>query len=159
MKRALISLSLIALAIIACRTDPALPTIKPLDLNAYGIPMVIQAPDSTVVVVKNYQFMRDITIRKGVDFDIQLFEFASSKADAAGEKLHQLASVREDPFFRDIIREDDHGFIYSKQLDSLTIDYDFRKVKFFGERELVFQTGIAGSFTLDQVTRMYKSIP
>jgi hypothetical protein len=120
--------------------------------------MIILAPDSTLVLEKDYKFMRDITIRKAPEFDIQVFELISTTADAAGEKFHQLESVRQDPFFKEIIKEDDYGFIFSKHLDSLTVDYDFRLIKLFGEKELIFQTGLAGSFTLEQVERMYKAI-
>jgi hypothetical protein len=69
-----------------------------------------------------------------------------------------LASVREDPFFKEIITEDDRGFIYSKQLDSLTLDYDFRFVKIMDSTELIFQTGLIGTFSLEDVKWMYKSI-
>ena len=156
MKWALTPAFLLFLFLPACNRDPA--SLRPLDLNPYGIPMVIRAPDSTVVLEKNYSFMRDITIRKAPDFDIQVFELVSTTADAAGEKFHQLESVKQDPFFKEIIKEDDYGFIFSKHLDSLTVDYDFRLIKLFGEKELIFQTGLSGSFTLDEVKRMYKAI-
>jgi hypothetical protein len=120
--------------------------------------MTIQAPDSTVVLEKDYKFMRDITLRKAPDFDIQLFELTAASEDAAGEKFHQLESVRQDPYFRQVVQEDEYGFIFSKYLDSLTIDYDFRVVKMIGEKELIFQTGLAGSFNLEQVKRMYDAV-
>ncbi|HJW31644.1 MAG TPA: hypothetical protein VJ508_20625 [Saprospiraceae bacterium] len=120
--------------------------------------MVIQAPDSAQVLEKDYKFMRDLTIRKGRDFDLQIFELNASSQDAAGEKLHQLTSVREDPFFKEVVREDEHGFIYSKRLDSTTVDYDFRYIKLLGEKELIFQTGLTGTFNLDEVTSMYNAV-
>ena len=156
MKWALTPTCLLLLCLPACDQDSG--ALKPLDLNPYGIPMIILAPDSTTVLEKDYKFMRDITIRKAPDFDIQVFELISTTADAAGEKFHQLESVRQDPFFKEIVKEDDYGFIFSKNLDSLTVDYDFRLIKLFGEKELIFQTGLAGSFNLKQVKRMYKAI-
>jgi len=156
MKWALTPAFLLILCLAACNQDPT--SLRPLDLNPYGIPMIIQAPDSTLVLEKDYKFMRDITIRKAPNFDIQVFELISTTADAAGEKFHQLESVKQDPFFKEIIKEDDYGFIFSKHLDSLTVDYDFRLIKLFGEKELIFQTGLAGSFNLEQVKRMYKAI-
>ncbi len=147
------------LTFIGCHQEPpAVSTLKPLDLHAYGIPMVILAPDSTMVLEKDYQFMRDMIFRREPDFDIQLFELTSDATDASGEKMHQLTSVRKDPFFRELIRDEDHGFIFSKNLDSLNVDYDFRFIKLFGDKELIFQTGLARSFTLDQVTKMYQAI-
>jgi hypothetical protein len=156
MKWALTPAFLLLLLLSACHQDTV--SLRPLDLNQYGIPMIILAPDSAVVLEKDYKFMRDITIRKAPEYDLQVFELTSTTADAAGEKFHQLASVRQDPFFKEIVREDDYGFIFSKHLDSLTVDYDFRLIKLFGEKELIFQTGLAGSYSLEQVKRMYKAI-
>jgi hypothetical protein len=38
-----------------------------------------------------------------------------------------------------VIQEDEYGFIFSKYLDSLTVDYDFRVVKLLGDKELIFK--------------------
>jgi hypothetical protein len=156
MKWAIIPAFLILLGLPGCHKDPV--SLRPLDLHQYNIPMIILAPDSAVVLEKDYKFMRDITIRKAPDFDIQLFELTSTAGDAAGEKFQQLASVQKDPYFKEVVRVDDYGFIFSKHLDSLTVDYDFRLIKLFGEKELIFQTGLSGSYTLDQVERMYKAV-
>ena len=102
--------------------------------------------------------MRDITIRKGDNFFIQIFEFEASNLDAAGEKLKQLTSVKEDPFFKELITEEDQGFIFSRLQDSTKLNYDFRYVKILGLKELIFQTGLVGSFSLEDVRRMYKSV-
>ena len=102
--------------------------------------------------------MKDYTIRKGNDFYIQIFEFSAPRLDAAGEKLRQLATVKEDPFFKEIIREYDQGFIFSKQSDSTNLDYDFRYIRLLDDKELIFQTGLVGSFTLKEVERMYKAV-
>jgi hypothetical protein len=147
---------LILAGLLACHTDTI--SMKPLDLHPYGIPMTIQAPDSTVITEKDYKFMRDLTLKKAPEFDIQLFELNASSEDAAGEKFHQLESVRQDPYFRQVIQEDEYGFIFSKYLDSLNVDYDFRVVKLIGDKELIFQTGLAGSFNLEQVKRMYDAV-
>ena len=154
MKWVIFPLSLMILA--ACSPDYG--ELRPLDLHPYNIPMVILAPDSAEILEKDYKFMRDITIRKGPDFDLQFFELESSTGDAAGEKLHQITSVKEDPFFVALIKEEDYGFIYSKRLDSTRIDYDFRYIRLFGEKEIIVQTGLAGSYNLEQVKRMYRAV-
>jgi hypothetical protein len=56
---------LILVGLLACHADSV--SLKPLDLHPYGIPMTIQAPDSTVVTEKDYKFMRDITLRKALN--------------------------------------------------------------------------------------------
>lgn len=140
----------------SCRQDDI--KMKRLDLQSHGIPLTIMAPDSAEIQEKQYPFMRDITIRKDDRFFIQIFEFDAPKLDAAGEKLRQLTSVREDPYFKEMIKEDDQGFIYSRTLDSTALNYDFRYIKILGPKELIFQTGLVGTFTLEDVKRMYKSV-
>ena len=68
-----------------------------------------------------------------------------------------LTAVQEDPFFREMIKEEDQGFIFSKKADSTTVDYDFRYVKILGDKELIFQTGLVGSFSLEDVKIMYNA--
>lgn len=141
----------------ACTEQPA--PLKPLDLSGYGIPIFIMAPEGANVLEKNYPFMRDITVRADSTFDLQLFELTSETLDAAGEKLNQLSMVKEDPFFKELVREDDAGFIFTKYLDSLHhVDYDFRYVKVLADKEIIFQTGLTGSFNLEEVKRMYKAV-
>ena len=145
-------------AFLACQSTEM--KLQKLDLQPYDLPIVIMAPDSAVVQKKDYSFMKDITIKKGDDYFIQIFEFTAPKLDAAGEKLRQLASVREDTFFREIIKEYDRGFIYSRQADtaSTALVYDFRYIRILDGKELIFQTGLVGSFSLEEVRTMYKAV-
>jgi len=149
-------LFLIIASLPACKSDKV--KFEKLDLQPHGIPISILAPDSAEVQEKDYTFMRDITIRKGDFYFVQIFEFDAANLDAAGEKLRQLTSVKADPFFKDLIKEDDLGFVYSRMQDSTKINYDFRFIKILGAKELIFQTGLVGSFTLDDVERMYKAV-
>lgn len=156
MKRALIFLCLLAILPMACHKDDML--MKELDLRPHGLQITIMAPDSAVIQEKDYNFMRDITVRKGDRFFLQIFEFAAPRQDAAGEKLRQLTAAREDPYFREVVMEEDQGFIFSKQADSTTVDYDFRYVKILGEKELIFQAGLVGTFSLPDIQRMYTAV-
>jgi hypothetical protein len=144
------------LLLLACRKEGL--KLQKLDLQSYGLPITILAPDSAVVQKKEYSFMKDYTVKKGDGFFLQIFEFAAPKLDAAGEKLRQLASVREDPFFKEMIKEEDQGFIFSRQADSTAVEYDFRFIRILGDKELIFQTGLVGSFTLEDVRLMYKAV-
>ena len=156
MKNALLIACLALGFLPSCRKDSI--NMQSLDLQPHGIPVTIMAPDSAVIQEKDYNFMRDITVKKGDQFFIQIFEFAAPKQDAAGEKLRQLTAVQEDPFFREVIKEEDQGFIFSKMADSTTLDYDFRYVRILGEKELIFQTGLVGSFSLEDVKLMYNAV-
>lgn len=156
MKRIPVFLCLLVLLPIACHQDDM--PMKELDLRPHGLEITILAPDSAVIQEKDYNFMRDITVRKGDRFFLQIFEFAAPRQDAAGEKLRQLTSVREDPYFMEVIKEEDQGFIFSKQADSTAVDYDFRYVRILGDKELIFQAGLVGTFSLPDIQRMYTAV-
>ena len=143
------------LAMAACDHRP--DGFHPRHLGEYGLDLTLLVPDSADIQVKDYGAMRDITIRDGSDFYLQIFEFQSPTGDSAGEKLRQLNTVRRDPFFRELILEDEHGFIYSKLVDTATVDYDFRYIRMLGDQELIFQTGLTGTYSLEAVSRMYVS--
>lgn len=155
MKKGFFFTCLVFLLWTGCQKDK---DMNPLDLTDHGLPITILAPDSAVIQEKDYNFMRDITVRKGDHFFLQIFEFAAPRQDAAGEKLRQLAAVQQDPYFQKVIREEDQGFIFSKLADSTQVDYDFRYVRILGEKELIFQAGLVGTFSLDDVTRMYNAV-
>jgi len=142
--------------LLSCRGEGI--KLQKLDLQSYDLPITIMAPDSAVVQKKDYSFMKDITIKQGDRFFIQIFEFAAPKLDAAGEKLRQLAAVKEDPFFEEILKEEDQGFIFSRQADSINLAYDFRYIRILGDKELIFQTGLVGSFSLEDVKMMYNAV-
>ena len=142
--------------LLSCRQDEV--SLKELDLNNHGLPITILAPEDPEVREKDYGIMRDITVKKGDNYYLQIFEFKANTQDAAGEKLRQLAAVQDTPFFLDVIKEDDHGFIYSTQLDSIGVDYDFRYVRILKDKELIFQTGLVGTFSLEDVKRMYNAV-
>lgn len=130
---------------------------KPLDLASYGIPLIIMSPDSAEVMKKDYNIMRDITIRKGNNYYVQIFESTATN-DVAEVKKNQLESVKQDKYFKELIQEDEHGFIFQKELDSAIIDYDFRYIKILNGREIIFQTGMIGTFSLEDVKSMYEGV-
>lgn len=127
-------------------------------MAAYEIPITIQAPDSAHVMVKTYDEIRDITIRKGLRYDIQLFEFNPSMSDAVTEKARQKNIVKDMPTFKQIVLDEEHGFVFATQPDSQTVRYDFRYIHIVDQRELLFQTGITGSYSLPEVKRMYDAV-
>ncbi len=148
-------LLILALVVLAggCNREPE--GFSERHLLDYGLDLTLLLPDSARVHVKDYGPIRDFTISDGRAFSLQIFEFQSPTGDSAGEKLRQLNTARQDPLFREVVREDDHGFIYAMQADSASVDYDFRYVRMIGDRELIFQTGLVGRYALADVERMY----
>lgn len=119
--------------------------------------MTILAPDSAEVIKKDYNIMRDITIRKGNNYYVQIFVSTASTPEAEVMKS-QLESVKQDKYFKELIQQDKNGFIFQKQLDSAIIDYDFRYIKILNDQEIIFQTGMIGTFSLEDVQRMYEGV-
>jgi len=129
-----------------------------IDLTSHGLPFSILAPDSAVIMRKDYGIINDITVRKGDGFNIQIFESEVTIPDVEKAKLMQLASIWQDKYFLELVREDTDGFIFKKQPDSISVDFDFRRIKIVGNKEYVFQAGVVGSFTLEEVTQMYNAV-
>lgn len=157
MKNLTLSLTLL-ICIISCKTEPEV-VLTPLDLLEYGIPVTIMAPDSSEVKKSDFgPFMKDITVRKGEDYFIQIYASPASTTDVAQLKAQALAEVKGKKYFSKIINEEEAGFIYETKVDSNYIDYGFRYLKVQGNNEYIFQTGLIGPFTLKAVENMYQSV-
>ena len=142
----------------ACETEKKV-VLKPLDLLEYGVPVTILAPDSADVKKSDYgPFMKDITIRKGEDYFIQIYASQASTTDVTQLKAQALAEVKGKKYFSKIVSEEPAGFIYETKVDSNYIDYGFRYLKIQGSNEYIFQTGLIGPFTLEAVEDMYKAV-
>ena len=154
--RSTIGFFVFALLIFAsCQNEPEW---KPLNLLEYGMPVTVLAPDSADVKKMNLVLQEDISIRKGEDYYVQIFGATATTRDAGELKESLKDEVLNNPFFSEMIEEGDHGFIYRDQIDSVHSTYGFRFVRLIGDKEYVFQTGLIGAFTEDQVRKMYDAV-
>lgn len=132
---------------------------KPLDLLKQGIPLTIMAPDSADVKKSDFgPVMKDITIRKGADYFVQIYASQASTSDVSKLKAQELAEVKNKKYFSKIVKDEPMGFIYETKVDSNYIDYGFRYVLIQGSNEYIFQTGLIGPFTLEAVEHMYEAV-
>jgi hypothetical protein len=141
----------------ACNNDPK-HEYQALDLLEYGIPMSILAPDSAEVKTMDMGIIKDVSIKKGKDYYVQIFSSEATTTDVSAIKSEQLDAVKNSEYFSQIISEDDKGFIYENMIDSTRNTYGFRYVRVQGDKEYVFQTGLIGMFTLEDVQRMYECV-
>lgn len=146
------------LFVIACQTENDKQPLVPLDLMKYGVPISIQAPDSAEVKTMDMGFMKDVTIKKGDDFYIQIYASQASTTDVVKILAQQLQEVKDNRYFSKVVREEDAGFIYETVVDSTDINYGFRHIKVQGDNEFIFQTGLIGTFELEDVERMYEAV-
>ncbi len=143
--------------VLACSSEPV-SDLKEKNLLEYGIPITILAPDSAEVETMDLVVQKDITVKKGKDYYIQIFASDATTTDANRLKSAQLEEVRDNPFFSKIIKEDSNGFIYETAIDSTKKNYGFRHFRIKGDKEYVFQTGLIGTFSLDDVEKMYLAV-
>jgi hypothetical protein len=132
---------------------------KSLDLLQYGIPLTIMAPDSAKVISGSLSFSQDITVKSEEDnFDLQIFAYDATTTDLAAVKASHLAEVKNNAYFSKIIEEEDTGFIFETVFDSTTTNYGFKYLRIQGDKEYIFQTGLVGMFTLEDVKAMYNAV-
>ena len=132
--------------------------LKPFDLLPYGVALTILAPDSADVKVDDLFVMKDITVKKGDDYYVQILSSNAGSNDLAKLLSDQRNSVKEHQYFSRFIEDKPNGFIYEMIIDSTEYSYDFRHVRVKGDKEYICQTGLIGSFTLEEAKRMYDSI-
>jgi len=151
---AMVLLLLILLA--GCQADPS-SSWTPLDLLPYDIPLTIQAPDSAQVNAQKLGPYRDITVRAGRDYAVQILAGATTAPDVGALKSEQADLIRTNTYFERLVREDADGFIYELMIDSVP-SYGFVRVHLQDEREYVFRSGLASTFTLEEARRMYRAV-
>ncbi len=157
MRNAIILSATITFLFVACKSDPA-SNLKPLDLMKYGIPLTVLAPDSAKVETMDLIVQNDVTIKKGDDYFIQLYASDASTTDLKKIRSDQMEEVKANPYFAEIVSEDENGFIYKKQIDSTNVNYGFKYVKLQGDKEYIFQTGLIGKFSKESVMAMYDAV-
>lgn len=124
---------------------------------SYGLPIAIAAPEGAEVIVEDMGILKDLTVKKGDEYYVQILSFRASSNNINKLKSESLAEVKGGRFFSKIIQEDEAGFIFEKKIDE-NINYDFRYFKIQGDSEYSFQTGLIGTFTEEQVRDMYTSV-
>lgn len=150
----IITVVCISMLVMACNSSPKKTK---LELMSYGLPIAIAAPEGAEVIVEDMGIMKDLTVKKGDEYYVQILSFRASSNNINKLKSESLAEVKGGRFFSKIIQEDEAGFIFEKKIDE-NINYDFRYFKIQGDSEYSFQTGLIGTFTEEQVRDMYTSV-
>ncbi len=144
----------------ACGADQGVMSDwKRLDLLEHGIPFSILSPDSSKVETIDFaNIMKDVSIKKGDDYFVQIFASDANNTNLSEVKAEQLKEVKEEKHFSKIIEESDAGFIYESKKDSSTVYYGFRYVRLQGTKEYILQNGFRGFFSEDQARAMFKAV-
>ncbi|MEM9824218.1 MAG: hypothetical protein AAF985_24245 [Bacteroidota bacterium] len=145
------------LLLFACQQSPT-KSWQPLDLLKYGVPITIMAPDSAKVKTMDLLVQKDVTIKKGEDYYVQIFSSDATTSDHKKILAELKADVKNNPYFSKFLLEEDKGFIYETVIDSTHYNYGFRHIRIQGDREYIFQTGLIGNFDQEQVEAMYDAV-
>lgn len=149
---------ILILVLVSCSSEPK-QQWNNLDLLSYGIPFSVLAPDSAKVNVTDFgKIVKDVTIKKGDDYSIQIFASDARITDMAQIKNGQLSEVKSNPYFSKIVEDYPNGFIYESKLDSTKTNYGFKYIKLQGDKEYLISNGMIGSFDLKQIENMYQAI-
>ncbi len=141
----------------SCKNNPV-DDYKALSLLQYGMPVDVKAPEGAKVEAHDLGVMNDVVITSGDDYNVQIYASDANTIEVSKVLAEQKEQVKAGPFFSKILEEYEEGFIYEKKIDDTNLNYDFRYVKLMGDREYIYQTGLFGTFTEDQVRAMYESV-
>ena len=156
MHRYLILVVLFGLSFASCKTDKS-ASYPSNDLLKHGFAISVKAPEDATITSDDYGIMQSLSIQKGSEYDVQIFKSETTTTNVKEALQGQITLVKSDQYFSKIIEEYDSGFIFEKKIDE-NINYDFRYVKLIGESEYIFQTGMIGTYTEEDVRAMYKSV-
>lgn len=132
--------------------------LKEKDLISEGVPLKIKAPEDAEIKVKVENFYKDITVKKGRDYFVQIISTEAAGNDIIALKQELESEVRKNLYFNRIILEDQYGFVFEKEIGEGKLNYDFRHIKIEGDQQFIFQAGLYGVFTKEQVMKMYESV-
>ncbi|MBR9922530.1 MAG: hypothetical protein GYB31_16965 [Bacteroidetes bacterium] len=129
-----------------------------LSLMKYGLPVSLMAPDSAEVKTMDMGLIKDVSVKKGEDYFIQI-TMSEATSMTAEDVIADLKSDEEKRSnFMRLVEEDPKGFIVERSIDSTRNTYDFRYAKIKGDQQFLFQTGLSGFYSLEEVERMYESV-
>lgn len=150
----LIFLSIILL--VACQKNKD-TELKPLNLMSYGYPITIMAPDSAKVRESLSSVISEVTItgKGGYDLLVQSSEITFSSSDPKEIKDREKKLVESSKYFSEVVKEEDHGFIYKIEIDSTIQRYDFVHVKVKGNKEFLFKGPYSNELNLKQAEWLY----
>lgn len=150
-------LLLIIISIWSC-SDGARQGWPEKNLIEYGVPMTIKAPEGVQVNKRALGFQQDIVIKDDSNYNVQIFVSDAIVATETAALQAQRELVEESPFFHQVIKNDENGFIFENKVDSTHSSFGFRYIKLMGGKEYIFQEGLMGNFSQEAVESMYNGV-
>jgi len=147
--------SLLFLPVLLCQCSTKSSELSERDLLREGMPITIKVPDSVDIKSMDWGLQKDITLQGEGNYNLQIFSSQTTTPSMPKLVSQHKEMVRTNPYFAQFIQEDEDGFLYSTEVDSLT-NFSFRHFKIQGDREYIFQTGMIGTFTQEEAASLYQ---
>ena len=145
-----------AILFLSCQSKSKAIHMVEKDLLPYGVTLTLQVPDSADINLTDWGLQKDITIKDpGSWYDLQIFSSKALTHNLEKLKANQLELAKGGMYFSEVVSEDPDGFIFATEIDSV-VNYDFRHFKIQGDKEYLFQSGLIGNSTLDEIKLMYE---
>ena len=148
---------LVLLSLFACKEGDKRSTLPSLDLMSHGMPIKIKAPADAKIESSDLGVMKDITVKDEGQFFLQITSGVVTSTEIAKLLEQKKMEIKNSAFFDEILEEKENGFIFRKKIDEI-VNHDFRCIKIQGDQEYIFQTGLMGRFSLEDVQTMYSAI-
>jgi hypothetical protein len=132
---------------------------KPLDLEPYGIPAVVMAPDSSNVESFEMGGQKEVSILSDgpMPYSLQVYAGRAKGNKILEQTYRQLLEVKSNPQFGKVVEQNREGFIY--ELKTADPDrYSFRYIHLHRDTEVVFTTGLNQQYDLSTIKKLYKSV-
>ena len=143
------------LILVSCKKES---NFQDYDLIQHGLSIKIKAPLNPEVSVTDMGIAKDVTVKKGEDFSIQILSSSVTTYDTQKIIAEKKKEVLESKYFSEIVLENERGFVFEKKIDEDNINYDFRSVKILGDTEYDFQIGLVGKFTKEAAIAMFEAV-
>jgi hypothetical protein len=150
-----LSFYLILLFLLACKSSP-ISDFKEIDLMKYGLPISILAPENVEMGKDDLGPIQGAWI-KGEGYYIQIYSSDITTTDVSKVLIDKKGEVEGSAYFSKIIDEDKNGFFYEKDIDG-DVRFDFRHIKILGNKEYIFQKGLIGNYSQEEVRTMYEAV-
>ena len=141
---------------IQCKSDKS-ANYPSKDLLKHGFAISVKAPENAKIASDDLGIMQELTIVEGNEYNVQILKSITNTTNTKQALAGQMNLVKSDRYFSKVLEEYDNGFIFEKNIDG-NINYDFRYVKIVGEHEYIYQTGMVGTYTEENVRAMYNSV-
>ena len=142
----------------ACGGDASAPkaNYQALNLEAQGIPFSIQAP-AGAEVQRVGNLVPSVFVRQDSTYEISIDITDATSADPAKIKAELLQEVKSSPSFKQVVQEDERGFIFEAAFDGHQ-GFNFRYVHLKGNQAYICQTSMVRQFSLERVKQLYAAV-